>query len=51
MNSAQKSAIERAMIDFIIRTAENDKAASEAVTVLPSVVSSLVELEKTIHPC
>jgi hypothetical protein len=51
MNSTQKSAIERAMIDFIIRTAENDKAAPEAVTVLPSVVSSLVELEKTIHPC
>ena len=49
MNQEQKNKIESALIDFIIRTAQNDKAAPEAVAVLPNVVSSLIELERSIH--
>jgi hypothetical protein len=51
MDKMQKEKVESALIDFIIRTAQNDKAAPEAVAVLPNVVSSLIELERSIHLC
>jgi len=51
MDKMQKEKVESALIDFIIRTAQNDKAAPEAVAVLPNVVSSLIKLERSIHLC